>query len=240
MRVSYLNRLKTATLSATNEDINQPIENIIHNFLELPFYSDTDNSVITIIFDEVYDINHIAFDFHNIDNMTVRMYDSLNVLIDTQIIDVETGCNFHTWNTVENVLAVTITIDTLATLLYVGGMSMGTYFEFPRFRQTIESETGIFDDSFISGGGQRSGNRKKNLDTHPVNFANLTREEKDNVKVYLAFVQTSMPHFVDFYEDDHENFSPFYGAIVNKTISHPKRRISEWRYDLSLVYQEAR
>jgi len=239
-RLSYINRLKNASLSATNENINRPVTNIIHNFLELAFYSIGNSSVITATLDTTYDIDHISFDYHNINTMTVRFYDNLAVLIDTQVITVTDDCNFHYFDTVEGVLTITITIDTLATYLYVGGISLGEYFELPDFTQSPMGELKINDTVIKSPGGQSTGNKKYCPLTKTINFANITNDEKNDILSYLRYVQKSVPHFIDLYPDGQTYESPFYGSCVMSTVPFPKRRISEWKYDTSLTYEECR
>lgn len=240
MNVSYINRLKTATLSATNEDLNRPVTNIIHNFLELAFYSTGPNSVITITLDTDRDIDHIAFDYHNINTMTVRFYDNLLALIDTQVIDVQENCNFHYFDTVEDVLTITITVDTLGGLLYIGGISMGEYFELPDFKQSPGGDFLINDKTFKSTGGQKTGNRNFCPFTKVLNFVNISNNEKNNILTYLQYVQNSIPHFIDLYPDAQDYNKPFYGSMELNKVPIPKRRISTWEWDLSLKYEECR
>lgn len=240
MIVSYENQLKQASLSATNEDINRPVTNIIHNFLELAFYADTTNTEITAVFDEVCNIDHIAFDYHNLDNMTIEFYDPLDNLLHTEVISVEEDCNFHTFTKVNNIKTVIISVDTYASLLYIGGISMGEYFEFPRFRQSLRGEVKLFSTLNVSGGGQASGNAKQKRNGYSLDFVNIANEDRLAIEDYLEYVQTSMPHFIMFYEDGDDYFKPFYGCMTTNNIPIPKRRLSNWEWDFSLSYQEVR
>lgn len=240
MRISYINRVKDAILSATNENLNRPVTNLAHNFLELAFFATGNNSVITVTFDDTYDINHIAFDYHNIDSMTARFYDEFDILIDSEIIDVDENCNFHTFDTIEGVEEITLTVSTLDTLLYLGGISIGDYFEMPNFQQSPGSNLNLNDDSFTSWGGQSSGNRKRNLFSYNLTFLNVSNNEKNDIVSYADYVQNSIPHFIDIYEDAHSNFPPFYGKLENRRISMQKRRISDFEWNIELTYREAR
>jgi hypothetical protein len=240
MRVSYINRLKNATLSATNENLNQSVTNIIHNFLNLAFYATGNNSIITIELDTTYDIDHIAFDYHNIDTMIIKFYDVFDVLITTEIITVLENCNFHYFNTVENVSSITITLTTVATLLYIGGISMGEYFELPNFQQSPGGELQLTDTYSTSPGGQRTGNRRFCPLTKVLNYVNISRQEKDDIITYLRYMQNSIPHFIDFYPDAHDEESPIWGACEMNGSPVPKRILSDFRYDLSITYKECK
>jgi len=239
MIVSYDNRLKEATLSATNEDINRPITNVIHNFLELAFFSETTSSEITIVFDETESLDHIAFDYHNLDSMVIEFYDIFDNLLHTETITVIEDCNFHIWNTIDNVKTVVITAETYASEMYIGGISMGEYFEFPYFTQSIKGEIKLGSTLSISAGGQASGNSKKNLESYSLNFSYLDNNVVNDIKYYLDFIN-KIPHFVNFYEDANDYFKPFYGVITTGKIPKPKRRLSTWNWDFSLTYQEVR
>lgn len=241
MYVIYDNYIIDSTLSATNEDGNRPVTNIIHNFLELAFYSTMDSSVINIIFDNDENIDCVAFDYHNIENMEVSFYNVFDVLIGTEIINVNENCNFHVLNTVyENVKRMTITINSVDYFLYVGTIFAGEYIELPRFLQSPDNNLNIRDTTFISPGGQSSGNRRRPIDDHGLQFANLTKENIDDLKLYITYVQNSIPHFIDLYPDVHNEFSPFYGTLTIKKIPYPKRYISDFKFNYKLIYQEVR
>lgn len=240
MRVSYNNLLKDAILQATNENINRSISNVVHNFLKLAFYATGNSSVITAILDTTYDIDHIAFDYHNINAMTIRFYDNLDILIDTEIITVANNCNFHYFDTIEDVKKIVITVSTLATLLYIGGISIGEYFELPNFTQAHGGELKITDTDYKSSGGQKTGNTKFCPLTKGLNFSNISNDDKNNIITYIRYVQKSIPHFIDMYPDAQNRNPPFYGSCEMTSIPIPKRRISDWEWDLSITYEECR
>ena len=239
MIVSYVNRLKEATLSATNENINRPVTYLIHNFLELAFYADDNDTEITIEFDEGFSIDHIAFDYHNLDEMTIEFYNIFDVLLHTEVITVEENCNFHTFDTIENVRTIIISCNTYANDLYIGGISMGEYFEFPDFRQSLQGEIIIGGTLNISPGGQASGNMFKNLKPYTLNFAFKNNTERIAIETYLEYIK-KIPHFINFYEDGDDYFKPFYGCVTNSRVPMNKRKISTWEWDFSLTYQEVR
>jgi hypothetical protein len=240
MRVSYNNLLKDATLSATNENLNRQVTNIIHNFLELAFYATGNNSIITAELNTTHDIDHVAFDYHNIDTMTIRFYNVFDVLITTETITVIDDCNFHYFDTVESVFSVQIEMTTLDSYLYVGGISIGEYFQLPNFQQTITEGLNLNDSYFTSPGGQRSGNKRFCPLPKSVNFANISNDEKNNIVTYMRYMQNSTPHFIDFYPDAQEYFPPVYGCIEMSNTSIPKRRISTWEWDININYMECR
>lgn len=241
MNVIYDNYLIDATISATNEDENRPITNIIHNYMELAFYSTSYESIITVEFDNSETIDCISFDYHNIETMIVQFYDVFNNLLGTEIINVNDDCNFHIFDTpYENVKTIILNVTAPDYYLYIGAVFVGEYIEFPRFIQSPQYETEINDDNFQSSGGQASGNRKRNLDNRPIEFRNISNDELEDFKIYLTYVQNSIPHFIDLYPDAHDEFPPFYGIVNIKRIPTPKRRISDFKHNFRLTYKEAK
>ena len=140
MKVSYDNKLLNATLAATNEDLNNPVTNLIHNFLELAFFSTGNSSVITITFDTTYDIDHIAYGYHNINSMSISFYDIFDVLIQTEIVSVESDEDIFYFDTIEGVKKAIITCDTLASELYIGSIFMGEYLDLPLIIKEYSSQ----------------------------------------------------------------------------------------------------
>ena len=80
MRVLYENYLDNATLSATNENPAYPVENIIDFYLEKPFKSIGNSSVITCNLDTVKTINSVGYGYHDLDSMNIKFKDSLDFL----------------------------------------------------------------------------------------------------------------------------------------------------------------
>jgi hypothetical protein len=241
MRVCYYNYLIDATtLTATNENSNQPVTNLYHHYLENAFYATADNSVITIIFDQAYDLDYFAFGYHNLDSMSVSFYDESDVLLNTISIDVTEDTNIQYFTMIENVKKVIISCVSLQYYLYIGSIFIGEYLELPRFRQALKSGLDLMDDSFISGGGQASGNRRVVLKPYQVEFSNIDNNDLENIEDYVIYCQTSIPHFVDLYPDNHTKMIPFYGVLNLKKIKEDKRRISDFKWNFNLHYKEVR
>jgi len=240
MIVSYDNKLKDATITATNENANNPVSNLTHNFLELPFYSTGNSSVITIEFDEDVDIDHVAYGYHNLNAMSIAFYDMLDVLLDTQVITIEDNESIGYFTKIEGVRKAIVTVSSLALLLYIGCISIGEYLDLPDFLAGPQNTKIINDSSFQSSGGQSSGNRKQNFNRYPLQFANISNTERGEMQAYTTFVQTSIPHFIDLYPDAHDEQPVFYGTIESKNIPLGKRGTSNFTYNASITYRESR
>ena len=82
MRISYDNLLKTATLTATNENANYPVGNVFHRWQRKTFKATT-TSVITAILDDITAITSVIIDYHNLTSCSVAFYNYTDTLIDT-------------------------------------------------------------------------------------------------------------------------------------------------------------
>ena len=222
-----------------NENINRPVTNLIHNFLELAFYATTNNCVITIIFDDNHDLNHIAYGYHNLNYMTIQFYDVYDTLYTENLI-IEDNESIYYFNKIEAVKKMVITCTTLALLLYIGSIFTGEYLDLPLFSQAPQFERVINDSNFRSSGGQSSGVRKRNYNRYPLLFENISIDELDDMRTYLNCVQGSKPHFIDRYPDAHNQEPVFYGVVESQNIPTPKRRIANFKYDASISYRESR
>jgi hypothetical protein len=241
MKVSYNNYMIESTISATNENTNLPVTNLIHSYLEHAFYATANNTVITITLDNISTIDHIAYGYHNLNAMTVKLYNSVNVLLETVIVTIEENETiFYFANAVEDVKKITLTCTTLAALLYIGSVFVGEYITLPNFQQAPRGAIEIRDSIVTSPGGQTAGNRRRNLNPHVLSFQNITNADRAIFSAYAMYTQRSIPHFIDKYPDDHISEPPFYGILFDSDIPMDKRRISDWQYNTTLVYREAR
>lgn len=83
MRIAWDNLLKTATLSATNEDANYPVENLYHKWARLKFEAGTTSTVITASFPEARDVSCVGWSYHNIQSASAVLKDSAGETLDT-------------------------------------------------------------------------------------------------------------------------------------------------------------
>lgn len=241
MRVSYINRIEDSTLSATNEDLNRPVTNLNHNFLELAFYSNTNESVITATLDNIYDIDHVCYGYHNLSELHIDFYDGGNNLVES-FYDVEIipGENIIYFDTILNVKKIIFSCYSDDPLLYVGTFFAGEYFELPNFQQAPPGNIRLSDSRFQTAGGQASGNRKKDIDDISLNFLYITNAERKLIKLYASSQQGSRPHFIDLNPDAHDEEQPFYGVIDSTEIQQDRRRLSNFRYNMNIAYKKSR
>ena len=241
MKISYDNILKTATLTATNQSDNNPVANIVHNYLELPYDAIENDTVITAEFTEDQSINHIAYGFHNLSLMHLYFFDALNNPIDDFSITVGPDEQIYYFpSTITGVGKIEIELTTAADTLYIGCIFMGIYLQMPNFSMALPTGIEIRDSVFQSGSGQSGGNRQRNLETQSPVFQNVDNDKKNEIKLYLKIVQRSIPHFIDFYPDAHEYFPIIYGKVTSNNPAIPKRRINTWKWDISISYKESR
>ena len=77
MRVLYDNLLESATLSATNQDANYPIANVVDTTLLTNFKATATGSVITCTLASASTISCFAFGNHNINTLSIKLTDSV-------------------------------------------------------------------------------------------------------------------------------------------------------------------
>ena len=128
MRISYDNLLKTATLTATNENANYPVGNVFHRWQRKTFKATT-TSVITAILDDITAITSVILDYHNLTSCSVAFYDYADALIDTWNMD----CSFNTsakYGEIADVAKVVLTCESFVDI-EIGTIFVGQSLYFP-------------------------------------------------------------------------------------------------------------
>jgi len=243
MRISWNNLLKSATsLSATNTDLAYPVENLYHNYLELTFETTADNSIITAVFDDIYTINHIAYGYHNLNSMELRLYDVLDNLLDTiTVTPIENGEGIFYFSTlIDNVKWIEIEVDTLDTYLYIGNLCVGEYLQMPDFVTMPEQAIQLSGQADQSGSGQVSGMKRRNLKNYSFRFMEVTDTKNTEIESYLTLMQNADTHYIDQCESNHSYRAPFFGFITSTEIPETHKRAAWNKWSKQINYREAR
>lgn len=257
MRIAYDNILNYATsLTATNEKANRPISNAIHPYLEKVFEAENGSPIQTIItatFTESQTANCFVYGNHNIYLGGLNFKDEFDgsiIIIPLPSTDIFTGNRFYEFPKVEGIYKIEITLVSLDTSIFAGSLFITKYLEMPRFNQGPQFSLSLRSTSFKSGSGQASGNSSVNLRNDPFSWTDVDYQKINEINEYLEFVQTSKPHWIDPYPDLEEGnpqpdekslkYPIRYATITGNEISQAKRSLRDWKYNLSIQYEEAR
>jgi hypothetical protein len=234
-------------MTATNQSDNKPIENIVHNFLELQFEAVTTESTIRIDLDKDYSVDCLAYGFHNMDEAIIEFRDILDNLLGLVLLLpggnglIYEGENiFYLTNQIDGIRRIDIITFTTASFLQIGNLSFGLCLEMPRFLQGSEQSIDIRDSIFESGSGQSGGNRQRNLKNHPLSFPDVENSKKKEIETYLNFVQRSVPHYIDIYPNAVDEQKPIYVKQISNSITEQKKRIRNFRYNINISWRQAR
>jgi len=241
MRLGAANKLEIATLTATNENLSFPIENIIDFYLELPFKATTDTSLITVITDDPCTVNYVAVGFHNISTMEMKFYNILDVLLETLNIPVEEDEFIYYFpSSIPDVKKIEITLTTGATILYVGGIFSCQYYEMPPLARDGLYNIDVRGSSNQSGGGQSSGNRLRALRTFGTFFPIVTNAERKELEEIIARIGIAKPIFLDLFPDEHDSFPVIYAKLIDPDFGISKRNDAGFAWRLNIKWKEAR
>lgn len=258
MRIAYDNILNYATsLTATNEKANRSIANIIHPYLEKVFEAENGSPIqsdVVAIFSEPQESNCVVFGNHNITTGNIVFRDEFDVSLGNIILIPSIffpGNRILEFPLIQGIYKIEATlVNTIGTILYAGSLFFSKYLEMPRFNQGPQFSISLRSTSFKSGSGQASGNASVNLRNDPFAWTDVDYEKINEVNEYLEFVQTSKPHWIDPYPDlDETQIQPDekslkypirYVTIAGNEIPQPKRSLRDWKYNLSIQYEEAR
>jgi hypothetical protein len=240
MRISWNNLLKKASLSATNENLNSPVENILDNILELYFLADSTGSTITATLLSVSDIDHVAYGYHNLSAMQIKFYDIGDSLITTVNVTIEADRGFYYFTKVTGVAKIEFLLTSLDPELFLGGLSVGEYLEMPLFRNGPSGNLNINDSVIESSSGQTAGNQKGIIDSIALNFAVVSPAQEAIIETMILTLGTVKTHFIDIWPDNHIRVKPWFARMSNIPIPKNKRLISDFYYDIVIEYRKMR
>ena len=217
MRISYDNLLKTATLTATNENANYPIENVYHRWQRKTFKATT-TSVITAILDDISAITSVILDYHNLTSCSVAFYDYADVLIDTWVMDVSYNCSAQ-YGTVVDVAKVVLTCESIVDI------EIGTIFVGPSLYFPIEANQSIplksSDVLSVSSDRQTSGRKGSVTRAGTITIPLLTSAERKSIEEVFYEMGLIEPFFIDLWDNSHTDFEPLYGTFTSEiSVTH--------------------
>jgi hypothetical protein len=244
MRILYLNRLGTSgTLSATNEDANYPIEEVLDNTLTTLFKSTTTTAVITQAFAADFEISALAWGNTNATQIDIVMKNSGASTVFSQTLTGSEikysgsfpGNIFYPSSAVADVRTIILTC-TGPDPLQFGGLYAGQYLQAPYF------DVGPTLGSVSSASVQKSRYGVAysvpgvSVDTFSADFSAVLIDDYDNINAFFRATQTDTPIWLDRWEDS-TLFPPMF-ALVTNNIEWTKSREGIMFDNLTLDFEE--
>lgn len=249
MKILVTNLLDTATLTAGGTSVNYPLANLNHPFLKKKFQqtvaisggsmSDADALTLAWTTDQIIDM--IAVGYTNAETLTLKLYDSADTLLDTQVFTAPSlGASFAAVTGVRKakLLMHDGSTDNPMTL-YLGGLGIGQGYTMPD--PVFDWRNDLTDNSFgeITVDGQVSGQYVEPLRT--LRFSFVTNDR--TVFLYILSLVKDFGKYVPLW------LLPFTGtalatvpalyATIPNGIEN-QGRDAQYRYTFTLTFQEAR
>lgn len=237
MRILADNALDRATITATNESVNYPPENLVHDFLQarMQFVSGTDNT-ITITFDDPETVNCLFFAYHNLGYMNIKVYAEAVLLEETQVgvggliytEDLEDTITFmdgsdeyfidgiqvqseavYFASTYQNVTSIVLEVFGPENS-YIGGLGVGQYYQAPN--PLSDHTEGHADNSVSTRSpyGQSAQTKIPPFDTGAYTFRGYIRSLWSAMRDLYMSLGAGAHVWVDFNEGNHDFKLPKY------------------------------
>lgn len=248
MKILFENLLHTATLSAGGTSVNYPPTNLKHHILKKKFQqtvaisggsmSDADALTLTWAADKTIDF--IAVGYTNAATLTLKLYDSSDTLLDTQVFTSPSlGKSFTAVAGVRYVklLMHDGSADNPMTL-YLGGLGIGQGYTMPYPR--YEWGNGLLDNSFgdVTIDGQVSGQYVEPLRILKFSFVTPDRYVflyiLGQVKAFGKYTPLWLLPFPDALATVPALYATIPGGLENQD------RDDARQYTFDLTFQEAR
>lgn len=234
MRIAWDNRIKEATLTATNENLNYPIENIIHNYLTKKFKGTRTESTITITFTDVEDINFIAIGYKNLIDAEAEFFDIDNISLGTQVLNCDIDINYFT--KISAVKKINLAVTTDQDYVEIGNISAGEYLQLENPFVTIPITPSLSTKFSKSDGGQLTGRKLKSLLSYEFKFPPIIEiSDIEDIKKMLDSVQTVENIWIDIWELNNNILSSKFGNIISAQFNLSKNQ----NYDFIFSFQES-
>lgn len=217
MRISYDNLLKTATITATNENANYPIENVYHRWQRKTFKATT-TTVITAILDDISAITSVVLDYHNLTSCSVAFYDYTDTLIDTWTMDTAYNTSAQYGN-IADVAKVILTCESIVDI-EIGTIFVGQSLYFPiQADQDIPLKSS--DVVSVSSDRQTSGRKGSVTRAGTITIPLLTSTERKSIEEVFYEMGLIEPFFIDLWDKSHADFEPVYGTFTSEiSVTH--------------------
>lgn len=211
MRVLYSSILDNrSSASSLNPNASFPVTNLFHEFLQKTYKSTDTTDTISIALDNAYDADCVAFGYHNLTQMVVRLYNLADSLVHTETINSPRVGEMKYFTSV-NVKRLEIDL-TAGSDCFLGGVYLGEHLQMPYSSTTPSFGRRINSYTRQTGGGQSTGQKRGLLKGFDFNFPLVTQSQLDNITTMLETVQNVDKLFLDTWEGS-TYLPPIYSRI---------------------------
>ena len=230
MRILFDDLVLSSTISMLHQNTNYAVNNIKHQFVKKIAMSTAISDTFTFAFPTAKRIDCCFLAFTNAQVATLQSYNSSDILLATNTINVTTmGGNF---TAVENVKYCKLTLGGTENV-YIGKVSIGDSYTMPDPLADIQK--GFKDNSnvFLSDDGQVSINKVEWLRTIKPSF--FTDDIDIYNEIYALFSAVEKPVWINCFENTLNVINPLYGYVEFSSDGREDKL-----YTFSFVATEAR
>lgn len=224
MRILYDNKVLAATIAATTEHPNYPVENLQTDRLA-EIYKSVGDTAQSLVFDlsAAYAITYFAVFAHNIavgatltlegntsDSWTTPAY-STTITHGTGAIVAEVFGTYRYWRMTVD--------DNSGTALSIGYVYLGGYLQGPGMAIDQEIDDNTEADAEFSTSGQLYGGDGVNYRTFKINFVNISDTVRANMRTWFAYSKNYRPFIMLLWAGDLTKEKPVFAVIADKKIS---------------------
>lgn len=235
MRIIGDNRLNAAQLSSTNENLNYPLTNVIHEYLTKVYRSSINEDDITIEFNQDESIDCVVIGYHNLADITVKMYNIVDTLLDTQVLDVTD--TMHYFTQVDDVAYIVLEIDSDAAYCEIGSVWAGLKISMPSASFAFKETIGDRSAYSKTEGGQISGRKIAKLKGYNFSIPYASITEIRAIEIIIQDLQKVKNFWFDLFEDSHDTYEPIFCNITQISQATKLRGLA---YNFTFSVEESR
>lgn len=242
MRILHANKLESATLTATTENYNYPLGNLLVNQLALS-YRATDITVdVQAVFDSAQTVNAVGVAGHNATKIVVKYYtlstDVAPVYEKTYNSPLDTDVLYSADYSVEKVI---VRFES-SEIAKVGALFVGEYYQMPNPTAYYPENYIITNNRTDTAFGAVYGSDGAMLREINPSFVVVETTQYKEILATVQSLRNFRSLFVDMNESNHAYKEPLYGTInmQNYNTSRDSRKTTRtvFMHSFSLVIRE--
>jgi hypothetical protein len=241
MNLYYKNRIETAFLSSPDEDLNNPLSNLYHEYLGLLARFTSYSVTITGEWPsfQSHFVSSLCMGLTNALNYTLTLFDVNREQIYTS------GQRSIGSNKIEildfpGMLIGKFVLELRCNdYIFLGLLYLGDKLELPAFSPGPTYNHDFTGENNRTMGGYTYGLRMVRLKTFSASFPRVENRDRKFIEEYMEETLNIQPHIIDPYPEAREEFAPFYGTLT-QGLPGTKRAESGFYWTFELEWMEAK
>jgi hypothetical protein len=241
MKVYYRNKITEENVSSLELSGLSSLGNLFHRYLTYPsMFDNISSATINISLPAPVSVSSVLIAYSNTETFTVKLTNSGSVVFSDTMSNTDyiNKLTFPPLDFDGGTISLSGSKD--GSFIQLGSLYIGDSVTLPRFvvNPTLGEE--FLTQSKRSFGGYAYGLDGETLRGLSVEYERIPKNEYLKVLEYLRTVRTTVPHYIDAYEEANDVWPIMYGTLDEGEFDPEKRAENNFYFNFSLSWKEAK